>query len=443
MRRLPLVTATLLLVPLVLVLVGLRWPGVARAAGAKSVAILVEGADARAVTAEVQGVLPPEVGVVGAKDFDDALRKAGHRGPLGNPLTVKGALRDKILERVRKAIEATGAEAAVLGRVRIGRLGKEVWLVWLDKGGDVRVDQAVPLRGDASERREALRSVLDPPAKELVPPPEEPAAPLPDAATEPEAAARETKDAAPKSARTPHLPSTSIFSIAVAYELGGRHVTFQDAVTTNIRPYDILPASMIALAGEVYPAAPTGIQVLRDIGLTGRFSMALALSSSTKGGTEEIENTWIRGRGGLKWRFVPGSEEGPVLAVSGEFGLDQFTFEDAGPLAGEVPSVEYTYLRAGGEVRIPAGPVAFELGGGYRGLLGVGETGARFRASSAFAFDALVGFLVRLPAGFEVRLSGDYTRVFYAFAPELGDEYVAGGAVDEMLGARLGMAYVY
>ena len=28
-------------------------------------------------------------------------------------------------------------------------------------------------------------------------------------------------------------------------------------------------------------------------------------------------------------------------------------------------------------------------------------------------------------------------------APELGDAYVAGGLVDEMLGARAGVAYVY
>ena len=444
MRRVLLVTAMLLLVPFVLAVTGFAWPAVAQAAGSKSVAIFIEGGDAGSVTAEVQSVLPPELGSVDVKDFDDALRKAGHRGQFGNALAVKGALRDKMLARVQKALEASGAEAAILGRVRIGKLGKEVWLVWLDKGGDVRVDQAVSLRGDASDRREGLRAALEGPAKELVPPPAKPTGTGSEATPDPATPTEDPKeDDAPKSARTPHLPSTSIFSIAAMYEMGARHATFSDPVSKNIRPYDVLPASMIALAGEVYPAAPTGIKVLRDIGFTGRFSMAVGLSSSTKSGTQAISNTWIRGRGGLKWRFVPGTEEGPVLALLGEFGVDQFTFDEAGPLAAEVPSVEYQFLRAGGEVRLPVGPVAFEIGGGYRGLLGVGETGARFRTNSALAFDVLVGFVVRLPAGFEVRLSGDYTRVFYAFAPEPGDEYVAGGAVDEMLGARLGMGYVY
>jgi hypothetical protein len=86
------------------------------------------------------------------------------------------------------------------------------------------------------------------------------------------------------------------------------------------------------------------------------------------------------GAAGSNGASCPGTEEGPVLALLGEFGVDQFTFDDAGPLAAEVPSVEYQFLRAGGEVRLPVGPVAFELGGGYRGLLGVGETGARFRS---------------------------------------------------------------
>lgn len=445
MRRVTFVFAILSVLSLAMAVSWLAWPAVAVAAGAKSVAILVEGAEAESVAAEVQSVLPPELSAVDAKEFADALKKAGQRGQLGNTLAVKGVLRDKILERVQKAMEATGAEAAILGRVRIGKLGKEVWLVWLGKGGDVRVDQAVSLRGDNGERREGFRGALDGPAKELVPPPvvtTGPETPPPGGGGKGDGEGDEGKDE-PKSKRTPHLPSTSIFSIAAMYELGGRHVTFSDAISKNIRPYDVLPVSMISFAGEVYPGAPTGITVLRDIGLTARFSMAIGLSSSTEGGTQEIGSSFLRFRGGLKWRFVPGTEQGPVLAISGEFGLDQFTFEDAGALAPQVPAVDYQYVRAGGEARFPLGPVALELGGGYRGLLGVGETGGRFRDTSALAFDVVVGFYVPLPAGFEVRLQGDYTRVFYAFKPVPGDEYVAGGAVDEMLGARLGVAYVY
>lgn len=439
MRRVPPRSALFFGLALILALLGFLWPAAAVAAGGKAVAVIIEGADADSVAAEVQGVLPPELRVVDAKTFADALRKAG-QGAFGNAIAVKAALREKMLGRTKKALEAVEADAAIVGRVRLGKQGKEVWIVWLTSDGDVKVDEAVSLKGDSADRKTAFHAALDGPASALVPPPVVAPPSETDEAKAPDSTAPKKDE--PKSKRTPHVYGTSLFGLGVAFEMGGRHVAFTDAVTANIRPYDVLGAPMIAAAAELYPAAPTGITVLKNIGLTGRFSMALGLGSSTKGG-EAVSNTWLRFRGGLKWRFLPGSDTGPVLALTGELGMDTFSFDNAGDLAGEVPAVEYQYLRAGGEMRLPLGPLAFELGGGYRGLLGVGETGGRFTGANAMAFDGLVGVAVPLPAGFEVRLSGDYTRVFYAFAPVPGDEYVAGGAVDEMLGARLGVAYVY
>ena len=48
-----------------------------------------------------------------------------------------------------------------------------------------------------------------------------------------------------------------------------------------------------------------------------------------------------------------------------------------------------------------------------------------------------------LVRGWEARLVGDYERYFYSFKPEPGDEYVAGGALDQFYGGRLAVAYVY
>lgn len=444
-----------LLAPL-LAITALLWPALALASGAKSVAIFIEGGDADAVAAEVQSVLPSGVTAVDDKAFAEALRKAGQGGGFGNALAVKGALRDKMLARAKKAMETAGADAAILGRVRLGKLGKEVWLVWLGADGDVRADAAAALRGDADERRKELHAVLDAPATALVPASEssggggsaggssgsdDPG----DHAQPHDSSGKDTAsgDAKPKSARAAHLVSTSLFDVGVAFEMGGRHVAFTDAISQNIRPYDVLGAPMIAASAAVYPAATTGIPVLKDIGLAARVAFAVGLSSSTKGGKESIANTWIRFRGGLRWRLVPGTERGPVFGLTGDFGIDTFSFDNAGDLAGSVPAADYKYLRAGAEMRLPLGPIAFELGGGYRGLLSVGPIGDRFTKGSAIAFDGFVGFAVPLPAGLEARLSGDYTRVAYAFSPAVGDAYVAGGAVDEMLGARLGLAYVY
>ena len=48
-----------------------------------------------------------------------------------------------------------------------------------------------------------------------------------------------------------------------------------------------------------------------------------------------------------------------------------------------------------------------------------------------------------IASGFEARLTAHYTRYFYAFDPVPGDPHVAGGAVDELLGLGIGVAYAY
>jgi hypothetical protein len=45
--------------------------------------------------------------------------------------------------------------------------------------------------------------------------------------------------------------------------------------------------------------------------------------------------------------------------------------------------------------------------------------------------------------GVEARVMGEYTRFFSSFSPEVGDPYVAGGALDHFLGVRLAGAYIH
>ena len=51
----------------------------------------------------------------------------------------------------------------------------------------------------------------------------------------------------------------------------------------------------------------------------------------------------------------------------------------------------------------------------------------------------IVAMLVVVPlvSVFEMRAMAVYTRVFYAFHPEPGDLYVAGGALDHLVRAQL------
>ena len=55
----------------------------------------------------------------------------------------------------------------------------------------------------------------------------------------------------------------------------------------------------------------------------------------------------------------------------------------------------------------------------------------------------LLGLGIKLTDGLEARLVAEYARFFYSFTPQVGDAYVAGGALDQIYGMRLGAAYAY
>jgi len=48
-----------------------------------------------------------------------------------------------------------------------------------------------------------------------------------------------------------------------------------------------------------------------------------------------------------------------------------------------------------------------------------------------------------LDAGLEIRLGFDVRRYFFSMNPEVGDPFIAGGALDQYLGYTLGIAYRY
>lgn len=406
----------------------------------KHVAVHVEGLDAKKLRDDVTGAIPPELAVVEAEAFAKALVKAGQRGDLGFAIS-NAAQRKRILERVRKAAEAVQADAVVVARVRASKMGgREAWVLVVRPTTDnVAVDRAVPLAKDASERRAALRDAIEPALADLIPPPPppppEPVAGSPTTEEPPE-------DDQAKTERAPHDVSTEIVEVGLAFALGGRFFDYNDRITQNLRSYDVFGAPSLALRGEAYPLTTTGIPVLRDLGLTVAFATAIGLRSETTDGTA-IGSSWTRFAAGLRARIRTDDAPSATVGLSGRFGLVRFAFDDDTPIADELPDVAYTYLRAGLDARVPFGRVAIGVHGGYLGMLSSGDVLDRFRDPSVGGVDVGGTLGVSIVSGLEARLFGEYTRMFYAFSPEPGDPYVAGGALDEMLAFELGLAYVY
>ena len=130
------------------------------------------------------------------------------------------------------------------------------------------------------------------------------------------------------------------------------------------------------------------------------------------------------------------------------FGLLNMIFSPADAaserIQGEVPQVEYLFLRAGVDAFLPVGKwIAFSPSLDYAGPLRGGTLYDRFTDTSLAGLNAGLGFAVLPGEGFEIRLAGEYTAVFSSFSSQPTDEFIADGAADHFVSLRLGAAYRY
>jgi hypothetical protein len=246
----------------------------------------------------------------------------------------------------------------------------------------------------------------------------------------------------PASERLPHNAGTDLLSVGLGVEVAGRQFTYNDGITSNLRPYDISGTLMPVVWGELYPFAATSLPVLRDLGAVFSYAAAFDIRSVAADG-QVVSTAWRRGEAGLRERFRPAGARGPVVGVSGTLGSQEFLFSNAGALQDQVPSVSYTTLRAAFDGRLPLWRFALTGCFGYDGALSAGQVEGRFRGASIGGIDAGAGVAFRVATGVETLAGFDYTRYFYAFHPQPGDAYVAGGALDQFFGFRLGASYVY
>jgi hypothetical protein len=409
------------------------------AGSAKAIAVYVEGNDAETVRAAVLGIVPERLRVIDASTFSDALGKEGQRGSFGPALT-QAKQREKALGRLRKAAAAVGADAVLAARSKkSGPGGLVVAVLLIDQiPGDLQVDEDVTLPGGSDAKKAALRNVLGSHLEQLAGPKPEAEVTTPKTGDAP--VAPPPVDETP--GREKNQMSTALFAASLAFEIGGRRFAYSDPITANTRDYDVFGAPMPSIAVEVYPAAGTKIPFVKDLGLTGGFSRAFGISSATKSGTK-LGTTWMRAGGGLRARFRPGSNEGPMIGITGGLNFTSFTFDAPASLTASVPDVTYASLRAGLDARIPFWRMALLLDAGYDGALSAGTVHDRFTGATVGGLDGGVGLAILIAAGFEARLTGHYTRYFYSFDPVPGDAYVAGGALDELLGIGIGVAYAY
>lgn len=407
------------------------------------VTVYSEGSRASESTDLLKSALPETADVASSDDFKKALAKQGQKLPLGLTITLDSK-RKPMVTKIGKALAELGAEAGLIGFVRPKRAGGQEVLVLVIEPNkeEPSIEKAVTL-GQGSTKAD-----IDAVLKDLVDawkpaPTTEPVKPE-GGGDKPEEKKEDTSVDEGEWVRPKNVYGHEIFGINASFDIGGRFFSYNDAITSNLRDYDVFGQPGVSARVEVFPLAPLGIVVLRDIGLTGEFRMAPGLSSQTKDG-RTVDTQWLRFGGGLRYRVPLGDKEKPfVLAARGGFVRDGFTLtSDDATLQQEVPSVEYNLIKGGLDGRFPIGPIAITAFGDYLGAIAAGEVYDRFTEPSIGGIDVGLGLTVPIVYGLELRLQGEYVRWFYAFAPVVGDAYVAGGALDQNIHIELGPQYVF
>jgi hypothetical protein len=438
-----------------LLVAGLLW------AKDRTIAVYVEGADAVAVRNALLVSVPTGTTVAESDGFTSALGQQGQKIPFGKSLEGEG--RDRSVARIRGALAASGLDAAIVARVIKGKNQRMVKLLFVGSGRSdaPREDEVVLGAKRSREDTAKLKGFVEPAMATLggeapaetapaaKPPPlvpaAEAAAPKPPQAEKPAPPMPEpAAPAAPDSTseRPRGAIDSSLFEVELGAGAGGRHFTYNDGVSTNLRSYDVFPAPVLAGSAEIFPLAGSR-GLLRDIGIMGGYSQSLFLTSSVVGGPA-INTTESAYFVGLRVRIHPASDPGWILGISDSYASQAVSFgSPPAALNGQLPDVDCTGNRFAVDVRVPFGPLSLRAAVGYRLIFDAGPVAKRFTSPSVGGVDGELGAAYAVARGWEVRAIADYERYFYAFHPNVGDAYVAGGALDQFFGGRLAVAYIF
>lgn len=442
----------------------------------RSIALYLEGPAPERVGAALQAALQGRARLLDPAAFLGALRREGAKLPLGMNLYVPKK-RKPLVSLLRNAGTASAADGVIVARATGKGAKLVVAVAWIDpRAPEPLLSAPLRLVGDAATDRAATAALLAAPLQTLgaAPPlvaavpavgtsPGAGAAPAGAGASLPSvpgvnpsggAAQSEPPGAvdgprAPVAAggaeapSVPRGPRDSALLIAdLGFELGGRSFSYSDPLTANLPDYSVFGAPLLALRVELYPGARTRRAVLRDLGLYGQVSHAFGLSSATASGAP-LGTDWTRAGGGLRYRLALPQARGLLLGAA--LGVDwlNFTIDAEGALARLVASASYLAVRVGVDARLPLWRVAVLLDGAYDAPLHGGPVYERQREPFIGGVELGAGVALPLPLGFEVNLRGRYTRCFSSFHPVPGDEYVAGGALDQLYTFGGGASYAF
>jgi len=265
---------------------------------------------------------------------------------------------------------------------------------------------------------------------------EEPVEEEPAAASD-EPAAEPNRDRGKTSKRATGFTTATVIADA-AVGVGRRQLQYSDPWAGRLRPYLAPGIAVYSIGAEVYPGASTNIEVLKDVGLVGRYAGSLAVESDTVDG-QKVRGTFQRYAFGLRARVPTGDRKTrPLIGLEATYGIWNYAFTGTDEAVDEAPSVQYRYVRAGADARFPFGPWSLFAGAGYMNISSAGMLSERFPNLAVAGVDAMGGGSYAVMSPIELRLLVTYSRFFSSANPEPGADYIAGGTLDQYVVLTLG-----
>jgi hypothetical protein len=236
--------------------------------------------------------------------------------------------------------------------------------------------------------------------------------------------------------------------------LGGttRDFSYNDAFP-GLRGYCLGPqcdafglGPVVLLDGQWYPGAHFGDGFAAHLGFDLRGSMMFGITSKQRTSGQEFTTSHAAWGAGLRLRVPLDDHE---LHVVVGYGNSSFEVGAAGGASPDVPGVSYGFVRLGAGGRVVVGdPVSLSFAAAYLLPLAYGEIAETQwfpnTGGGGLEGELLVGFA--LAKWLDLTAGASFTRFFLSHDPDPSDDSVtalgrvAGGAVDQYVGMRVGLA---
>jgi hypothetical protein len=260
--------------------------------------------------------------------------------------------------------------------------------------------------------------------------------------------------------RGPAPPRPYPLTIGGYFRAFNRNLSYDDVPaqsTGGLRDYNMPLGSALELAATWYPAAHFTGGFAANLGLDVAFSQALGMESHDCRPARDAQGNCTAPAAvadfptssrwysvGARFRIPVGTTEPYAQLAYGGHSFSTSVPTGAEPEF-EMPDVSYSFLRLGGGVRLPVGPLIVEPRLAYLFLLGLGDFEAAdwFPGASGGALEAMLRVGFPLSETFEVQASLNYLAYGLSMTVEPGGNInrAAGSASDQYLSGSLGIEY--